>query len=84
MIDAWQERIIRGLAIDTALALETAGCARLVRGYGDTHQRGVVHFERIVTELIDPAIEGKLEPALAARQIAAARDAALEAPELTA
>jgi hypothetical protein len=55
--------------------------SRLVRGYGETHRRGRANYERIVAELIDPALRGEFAPSFAADAIASARAAALKDPE---
>ncbi|NML34588.1 indolepyruvate oxidoreductase subunit beta family protein [Paraburkholderia antibiotica] len=48
-IDAWLRRIEAAAAIDAALALEIAQCQRLVKGYGDTHARGLRNYETLMT-----------------------------------
>jgi indolepyruvate ferredoxin oxidoreductase, beta subunit len=63
------------------LAAEIAECARLIKGYGDTHKRGSGNFKRIHAALIAPALSGEIDAAKAADDIAAARDAALADPE---
>ncbi|MEE8395577.1 MAG: indolepyruvate oxidoreductase subunit beta family protein [bacterium] len=80
-IGAWLELVEKGAARDARLAAEIAECARLVRGYGDTHRRGVTLYESIVEALIRPALENGADPARAATAIAAARKAALADPE---
>jgi indolepyruvate ferredoxin oxidoreductase beta subunit len=46
-IDAWLARIVQTTHA-YELAVEIAECQRLVKGYGDTHQRGLANFERIM------------------------------------
>ncbi len=78
-IDAWLGRIREAASRDTALALEIAGCARLIKGYSDTHRRGMASFLSIMDALVDnPATLDVREQAAA---IARARDAALADPE---
>ncbi|MGD7297534.1 DUF6537 domain-containing protein, partial [Ralstonia pseudosolanacearum] len=48
-IEAWLQRVRAVAAINPALALETAQCQRLVKGYGDTHARGLKHYETLMT-----------------------------------
>ncbi|AST27398.1 indolepyruvate oxidoreductase subunit beta family protein [Ralstonia pseudosolanacearum] len=48
-IEAWLRRVRAVAAINPALALETAQCQRLVKGYGDTHARGLKHYETLMT-----------------------------------
>ena len=66
---------------DAGLAYEIAECARLIKGYGDTHKRGVSNYQLIVSELIRPALAGSISPHRAAEAIANARTAALLDPE---
>jgi indolepyruvate ferredoxin oxidoreductase beta subunit len=46
-IRSWLERIDALAAVDYDVAVELAECQRLVRGYGDTHERGAANFERL-------------------------------------
>lgn len=78
-IDAWLGRILAAAARDTQLALEIADCARLIKGYSDTHRRGMASFLSIMDALVDnPATLDVREQASA---VARARDAALADPE---
>jgi indolepyruvate ferredoxin oxidoreductase beta subunit len=83
-IDRWLDQIARAATLDTGLAREIAECARLIKGYGDTHRRGLKNFDLIEAALITPALDGEIDPASAAARVAAARDAALEDPDGTA
>ncbi len=80
-IETWLGLIAEGAALSGALALEIALCAGLVKGYGDTHARGVGNFAKIEGRLIRPALAGAFAPALAVDAIAAARVAALADPD---
>lgn len=74
-IDAWLGRIRTAAARDMQVALEIANCAGLIKGYSDTHRRGMASFLAIMDALVDnPASAEPLEQATA---IANARDAAL-------
>ena len=44
-IESWLQRIVLAARHDPVLALELAQCQRLVKGYGDTHARGLKNFE---------------------------------------
>ncbi len=78
-IDAWLERVRAAAARDAGLALEIAECARLIKGYSDTHRRGMANFLAIMDALVDnPATPNPKEQAAA---IARAREAALADPE---
>ncbi|WP_323011565.1 indolepyruvate oxidoreductase subunit beta family protein [Castellaniella sp.] len=50
-IDVWLQRLRTAAAIDPRLALEAAKCQTLVRGYSDTHTRGLRNYEIIMTVL---------------------------------
>ena len=60
-LTSWLERILAAAAKDYVLAVEIAECRGLVKGYGDTHERGVANYESIIG-LIDHLAE-KPEPA---------------------
>ncbi|MBM2767575.1 indolepyruvate oxidoreductase subunit beta family protein [Burkholderia anthina] len=47
-IETWLARVRALAATDPALALETAQCQRLVKGYGDTHARGLRNYETLM------------------------------------
>ncbi|MCW5582136.1 MAG: indolepyruvate oxidoreductase subunit beta family protein [Luteimonas sp.] len=80
-IGRWLEAICRAAPLRLELAREIAECARLIKGYGDTHKRGAGNFARIEAALIGPALSGQMTPALACDAIASARVAALADPE---
>ena len=80
-IEAWLGLIEKALPINTNLALEISECARLIKGYSDTHVRGTTNFARIRAALIDPALAGEIDADGAATAISTARDAALADPE---
>lgn len=80
-IDRWLGRIRQAAPKSLDLALEIAECARLIKGYGDTHRRGSWNFHLIESRLILPALAGRLNPGFAADGIASARTAALADPD---
>ena len=63
--------------IQPSLPLEVAECARLIKGYGDTHARGLANYRAIETASIRPALAGQIPSARAADAVANARTAAL-------
>ncbi len=79
-IDAWLGDIVAACPRGLPLAMEVVECARLIKGYGDTHRRGMGSVDRIRNALIAPALAGDLAPAKAADAIASARVAALSDP----
>ena len=80
-IERWLDAIARAVALSPALALEIAECARLIKGYGDTHRRGSANYAAIERAVIEPALSGALPAPLAADAVASARVAALADPE---
>ena len=80
-IEAWLRLIVQAAPLSVDLALEIRECARLIKGYGDTHKRGTNSYRLIERELILPALAGAMPPRQAAEAIANARTAALLDPE---
>ena len=80
-IDAWLALIRDAVRLSPELALEIAECARLIKGYGDTHARGVANYRAIERRLIRPALAGQIPLPRAIDAIASARAAALVDPE---
>jgi indolepyruvate ferredoxin oxidoreductase beta subunit len=84
-IERWLDAIRTAAGKDKAVALEIAECARLIKGYSDTHRRGTGNFRRIMETLVTPALAASnVRPdfyANAAAAIATARKAALADPE---
>ncbi len=69
---AWLARIKETAGRDYDLAVEIAACQRLVKGYGDTHARGLKNFN-LIMEALDAAQPDNTNAALVRRL----RDAAL-------
>jgi indolepyruvate ferredoxin oxidoreductase alpha subunit len=80
-IESWLQMIVQAAPLSGELAIEIAECARLIKGYGDTHKRGTANYRLIETELMRPALAGNMAPRQAAEAIANARTAALLDPE---
>jgi indolepyruvate ferredoxin oxidoreductase, beta subunit len=83
-MERWLGAIKRlGFAVqDVELALEIAECARIVKGYGETHRNGVVQFEKIFDSIIESGTES--DPKKLTEAIARARKAALGDPDAAA
>jgi indolepyruvate ferredoxin oxidoreductase beta subunit len=83
--DAWVERwlglVERTLAVDPAAAREVVAAAGLVRGYADTYKRGLANWNRIMAEVVEPGLSGKLSHAQFADALLQARLAAVKDPE---
>jgi indolepyruvate ferredoxin oxidoreductase beta subunit len=80
-IENWLTLIAETAERSVDLALEVVECARLIKGYGDTHKRGVANFHAIETRVIRPILMGHVPPARGVDAIASARTAALVDPE---
>jgi indolepyruvate ferredoxin oxidoreductase beta subunit len=92
-IESWLALIAEAAPQSGALALEIVECARLIKGYGDTHARGLANYRAIVERVIRPALAGHAGntnnigsaidagAARAADAVASARTAALVDPE---
>ncbi|MCC6778451.1 MAG: indolepyruvate oxidoreductase subunit beta family protein [Hyphomicrobiales bacterium] len=80
-IDAWLALIVEAARLSGDLALEVAECARLIKGYGDTHRRGSANYRLIERRIIRPAIAGAMPVTHAVDAVASARTAALVDPE---
>jgi indolepyruvate ferredoxin oxidoreductase beta subunit len=78
-IAAWLSLIVEAATRSAEIALEVAACAGLIKGYGDTHERGTANYRLIEDEVIRPMLAGPA--AFAADAIASARAAALSDPE---
>ncbi len=70
-ISDWLGRIGSAAGQDYVLACEIAECQRLIKGYSDTHARGMRNFKAIMSVL------GQLPAAEAASKVKALREAAL-------
>lgn len=70
-IEAWLAAIASSAALNPALAVEVARCQRLVKGYSDTHERGVRNFDAVM------AAVQRAGAALAPATLRELRDAAL-------
>ncbi|MFX1734277.1 indolepyruvate oxidoreductase subunit beta family protein [Paraburkholderia sp. A1RI_3L] len=70
-IETWLARIRGAAGVDAVLALEIARCQRLVKGYGDTHARGLKNYEALM------AVVDRHLRSLAPRTLRELREAAL-------
>ena len=70
-IEDWLRRIAEAAKASPALAVEVAQCQRMVKGYSDTHERGVRNYETVMDAFT------RAGPGLAPATLRAWRDAAL-------
>jgi indolepyruvate ferredoxin oxidoreductase beta subunit len=82
-IEAWLVLIGEAAKLSSDLAREVAECARLVKGYGDTHKRGSANYRLIEERVIRPVLAGQYPVGHGIDAIASARTAALADPEGT-
>jgi indolepyruvate ferredoxin oxidoreductase, beta subunit len=82
-IDAWLEDVEATLSLSRSLAMETVECARLIKGYGETHRRGSENFNAIREQIIVPALSGTMAADIATDAVVNARAAALSDPDGT-
>jgi indolepyruvate ferredoxin oxidoreductase beta subunit len=79
LIERWLAHVAEAAQRDVPLACELAECARLIKGYGETHRRGKANFLAILDALVDNAPTAN--PREQAAAIRKAREAALADPE---
>jgi len=79
LIARWLAAITAAARRDYDLALEIVACAKLLKGYGETHGRGRRSFETIFSGIVAPALAG--DDRDAAARTRRAREAALADPE---
>jgi indolepyruvate ferredoxin oxidoreductase beta subunit len=80
-IERWLGLIGRAAELSDELALEVAECARLIKGYGETHKRGTDNYRQIEQHVISPALAGQILLRQAIDAVASARTAALVDPD---
>ena len=80
-ITSWLDLIAQAAKMSGDLALEVTECARLIKGYGDTHARGSSNYRIIEARVIRPILMGRIPSQQGADAVASARTAALVDPE---
>jgi indolepyruvate ferredoxin oxidoreductase beta subunit len=75
-LEAWLATVHRLAPVHYDLAVEVLKCRRLVKGYSDTHARGLSKFDRVLSAL--PLLEGRPDGADWLRRL---REAALKDEE---
>jgi indolepyruvate ferredoxin oxidoreductase beta subunit len=78
LIERWLDSIRRAQPVDAGFAREIVLCARLLKGYSDTHRRGHANFTAILAAIIEPALAARRDGAALVRR---AREAALADPD---
>lgn len=80
-VDRWLALIDRSLAVDPDAALQVVLTAELVKGYGETYERGLRSWRTIADDVIEPMLNGSLPVRHFADSVLQARLAALADPE---
>lgn len=80
-IDRWLALVEQAAVQDIGLAREVANLSGLIKGYAETAGRSRVQYERILSCLVEPILDRRLNPADPAASVADARRAALADPE---
>ncbi|SFS83869.1 indolepyruvate ferredoxin oxidoreductase beta subunit [Sulfitobacter marinus] len=75
-LEAWLDRSLAPLEEDYALSVEMLRCRRLIKGYSDTHARGLTKFDSVMNGA--QMVRGRKD---AAEWVARLREAALQDPE---
>lgn len=70
-IEAWLAQIVDAAKYNPALATEVAQCQRMVKGYSDTHARGLKNYETVMAAVVKAGAQ------LAPATLRDLRDAAL-------
>ena len=80
---AWLGAMQQVLALPdaSAFALALAGLPQVLKGYGETQQRGRQNYARLWAAQVAPALAGQVDIATAARELQAALKATLADPE---
>jgi indolepyruvate ferredoxin oxidoreductase beta subunit len=81
-IETWLVYIRTAVAAgNRPLALEITHCAGVIKGYGDTYNRGLADYHLIVEKAIKPALAGDINGQAAAEAVKQARLAVLSDPD---
>jgi indolepyruvate ferredoxin oxidoreductase beta subunit len=81
LIDEWIEDVRRAFTVSLELAESVVALARLIKGYGETHRRGLQNYRKIREGKVTLAIKGLIDPNTASKAITEATEAALADPD---
>ena len=79
-INNWLECVRTAVSRDDQLATEILECSSLLKGYGETHRRGLENFQTLMDHVIQPGLQSA-EPTELASTIRSARQQVLASPE---
>ncbi len=80
-VERWLALVEESLAVSPAAAREVVATASLVRGYAETYKRGLANWTRIMEDVVEPMLAGRLPRAHFADAVLQARLAASKDPE---
>jgi indolepyruvate ferredoxin oxidoreductase beta subunit len=80
-VKRWLALVEQALAVDPAGAREVIATASLVRGYSETYKRGLANWTRIMNEVVEPTLDGRLPSRHFADAVLQTRLAANKDPE---
>ena len=80
-IDDWLGMVVSASLLHNKFAAEVADLARLIKGYGSTHRRGMRNFLYIIDKYVRPILKAGSIPNDAADKLRLARNAANKDPD---
>jgi indolepyruvate ferredoxin oxidoreductase beta subunit len=80
-IARWLTLVSQAAERSPELAMEVVECARLIKGYGNTHKRGIANFHTIEARVLRPILTGRIPLDRGIDAMMNARTAALADPE---
>ena len=80
-IDDWLSMISSAASLDVEFANEVAELARLIKGYGSTHRRGMTNFTTIIDSIVRPILKAGKLPDDIVNKLRLARNAATKDPD---
>tara|TARA_B100001250_G_C19265569_1_gene556805 strand:- start:176 stop:592 length:417 start_codon:yes stop_codon:yes gene_type:complete len=79
-IEDWLECVRVAASSDHQLAMEILECSSLLKGYGETHRRGLENYQTIMDEIIQPGLQS-IDPSEMASSIRSVRLKVLSSSE---
>jgi indolepyruvate ferredoxin oxidoreductase beta subunit len=70
-IELWLNAVRDSAKVSYAFGLETAATARLIKGYSGTYRNGLANFNRILHDIVRPAINHRVDVSEAVREAVA-------------
>jgi indolepyruvate ferredoxin oxidoreductase, beta subunit len=80
-IEEWLKLMQSASNLNAEFATEVAELARLIKGYGSTHRRGMRNYTHIIEKYVQPILQSGTVPSDGAEKLRQARDAATKNPD---